>query len=134
MALAEPRNRPTPIVPPMAISWMWRLRSLRASEVSVCDMRGFRVYATRRGWASGRRPEQRVAPPLRELVALHQGGRVAREQRAGDTVIIGRGTRQEAPEPLRDCPRCVPGEQHEDTRRGSLVLEPPGHGLLRADF
>src|SRR5215469_13384202 len=124
MAFAEPRNKPTPIVPPMAISWMWRLRRLRASEVAGCDMRGFRVYATRVVGASGRWPEQRVAPPLREFVALHERGCAGCDERCGDTVAIGRSARQEAPEPQCDRPRCVAGKEHQDARRRALVPEP----------
>src|SRR6476620_1033104 len=30
MVLPEPMNRPVPIAPPMAISWMWRLLSCRS--------------------------------------------------------------------------------------------------------
>src|SRR6516164_5010950 len=130
MAFAEPRNKPTPTVPPMAISWMWRLRRLRASEVGCCDMRGFRVYATRMVGTSGRWPEQRVAPPLREFVALHEHGRAVCDQRRGDTIVISRSAAQEAPEPQRDIPRRVAGKEHQDARRGSLVSEPVGHELL----
>ena len=39
MACAEPRKSPTPIVPPKAMSWIWRLRRLRDRCDSDCDMR-----------------------------------------------------------------------------------------------
>src|ERR1700741_2294440 len=38
MALAEPRNNPTPIVPPSAMSWIWRSRRLRERCESACDV------------------------------------------------------------------------------------------------
>jgi len=79
-------------------------------------------------------PEQRVAPPLREFVVPHQDRCAGREERPGGTVIVGRSARDEAPEPLCDCPRCVAGKQHQDTRRRSLVPEPFGHEMLRSDL
>src|SRR5690349_20793762 len=80
IALAEPRNSPTPIVPPMAISWMWRLRRLRAREVSGFDMSGV-PYGSILEWT-----EQRVAPALGQLVALHDDGGTGCSERAGSAV------------------------------------------------
>src|SRR4029077_18918858 len=77
IALAEPRNKPTPIVPPMAMSWMWRVRRVRERARPGCDMRIS---------LSGRRPEERVAPALRQLITLHQCGDAGSHEASGDTV------------------------------------------------
>src|ERR1700730_3525331 len=81
IALAEPRNNPTPIVPPMAMSWMWRLRRLRERSRPGCDMRI--SLCTEEGWASGRRPEEGLAAALRQLVTLHQCGGAGGHERGG---------------------------------------------------
>src|ERR1700730_4512391 len=43
MAFAEPRNSPTPIVPPMAMSWMCRLCRFRERFDSARDMRALKI-------------------------------------------------------------------------------------------
>src|SRR4029077_9786869 len=87
MALAEPRNRPTPIVPPMAMSWIWRLRRLRARLISGWVMAGsFAWVGFLKTDSAARWPEEGIAAPLRQLVALHDRRRTGSVEAGGDTL------------------------------------------------
>src|SRR5215469_15330642 len=110
---------------------MWRLCRLRDRSEWVCDIGTPRVACSDQyDSVRGRRPEQRVAAALRQLVALDDDGCTG----AGDVsrcTVRGRCQREELTEQLCQVATAVTGQQHQHATVERVRLPPEADGCLR---